>query len=688
VSSTLDISNLIYDTWAPLSYKSTVATSRATSAMTPTWVGTANQRRLAALCVLRAYIDNIARLHIAAITSIGQLPPSTNPDLATIIQSAEDPRKNHREYGDPAVLVATAVDRLLGEDVAIVVPDAADEPPDAPEVSPEPEDPGPDAGPVERRLYEVTHARWETEANQTIDEWESEVADHDAAVERQRWLREEWAGPEQFVAKLYEAEFDAVGLGDGVYALGWSNTKRRPRVTVYDPGFYFPVLDDGADDDYPRRVHIAWEYEDFDGDRYVRRITWSLGPIGGQVDAVGEPVIDAEGLPLVLDGDILDDDGNPSRVYPWHAGSDEPSNLTCYMTDAVWQLADVNAHNPDELDPGKAIYQVNEDGQVIRDLDLRIDFIPVVHVPNTPASKEHWGRSILLSVAQLLDDIQATDTDLSAAAATTGVPPIVLKGTKKTGGVLSVRPGEVWETGENGGLDVLDTSKSLVALSTHRKDLLDRLSVNSRVPAEILGRVQASQVPSGITLVIAFGPLRSLVRVMRLTRIEKYPLVLKFVQRLAQVGGVLPAGPVPRAEVAFGSFIPNDKTVLITDVRALFEGKIISRQTALEILVEAAVISVDITDEMSRVEAEDFAAAFQLLEATGDEPAVRRRLHLQGEGPRPAVPPEDLRPVKQHFQEPGAPTLPGEPGVAGGTQPGDPGAPQPQPPAPPAAPAQ
>src|SRR5205807_1508934 len=138
---------------------------------------------------------------------------------------------------------------------------------------------------------------------------------------------------ERFGLKLIETERNAIGLGDGVYVLGWSAKKKRPRLRVFDPGFYFPVLEDSDEDEFPSRVHMAWEaVQDERGNyvqvdpgqpspagrstpsvRRVRRITWELAP-----------------LP----------EGEAPRHYPWQDADDEPATVTCYMTDAVWELND------------------------------------------------------------------------------------------------------------------------------------------------------------------------------------------------------------------------------------------------------------------------------------------------------------------------------------------------------------
>ena len=76
------------------------------------------------------------------------------------------------------------------------------------------------------------------------------------------------------------AESDAVSLGDSVYVLAPDAGKQRPRLRVYDPGFYFPdtttLVPGWVEDDYPPIVHIAWEETDADGRIWVVRSTWRM----------------------------------------------------------------------------------------------------------------------------------------------------------------------------------------------------------------------------------------------------------------------------------------------------------------------------------------------------------------------------------------------------------------------------
>ncbi|MFD7236825.1 hypothetical protein ACFWAT_16165 [Streptomyces syringium] len=113
--------------------------------------------------------------------------------------------------------------------------------------------------------------------------------------------------------------------------------------------------------------------------------------------------------------------GTVHRVYPWSAG--RPSPWTCYLTDAEWLLEDLrHGHTLDDLPLGKAHFRTRTDGVLLRRLDLRIDFLPLVHISNSIQDGEHFGQSTLAKVMQTLDELAETDTDSARASATTGAP--------------------------------------------------------------------------------------------------------------------------------------------------------------------------------------------------------------------------------------------------------------------------
>lgn len=584
--------DFVLDAWSPLSHKRVLGGTSVLgrSWVAPSWVGKDHERRIAAYKLLDSYTSNVAR-HFLATTS-------------------DEDMGDHREYGDASLIVQQVLAALIGDDQQVVVEGADDYDPELPD----------DASDDDRAANEAARLAWDA----------------------QEYLRQ-WAADERLGLKIIETERNSIKLGDGVYVLGWSERKKRAHLRVFDPGFYFPVLDDGDEDDYPRRVHIAWEIEDESGGRVrrrVRRITWELGPIEPVPDTEAQAAVGVAVGSVLREGDRLLPDGRIARRYPWQPEGEEPSTVTCYMTDATWDLDEPGPAGVDDFTGSKAQYAVNEDGEVVDRLDLRLDFLPVVHVPNTVALLNHFGQSTLATVLQILDDVQAADTDLSRAASTSATPPIAVGGAPTGGNVDTYGPGQVFHTGEHGRMDVLDTTKGVEVLIKLVEFLLKRLSVNSRVPEAVLGRVSPGEIEAGIILALSFGPLQSMVKEMRLVRDEKYPLVLKFVQRMTMAGNAeaLPAGEVFPARVAFGSYLPVDRAQAVAEVTGLLNAHAISLETAISMLIEAGFAIDDAREEVRRIREEDFESANAMLDATGDPQAVRDRLGLKGPPPEPPAP--------------------------------------------------
>lgn len=591
--------NFVQDPWAPLSYKTPIGDTEwgAAHIIAMGWAK-GHGRRLNAYKILQSYLDNQSRHFSTA---------STEKEL-----------RDRREYGDAALIVEQVLSALLGDDQEIFVPDAANLGALKDQDSPTPE-----------QVVELEFTQ--------------------RAAAREEELRE-WAEDEKFRLKILETEGNAVGLGDGVYVLGLSRSKRRTQVRVYNPSFYFPVILDESAGDFPSRVHLAWEVVEDEGDwvqvdpdnpnppdvattnvRRLRRITYELRTL------------------------------DTPRRYRWQEEDEEPSSVACFMTDAIWSLE--TGESIDSLASASAVYLRNEDGIEINNLDLQIDFIPVVHIPDTASFQHHFGRSVLSRTLQLLDDIQNADTDKQGASELVATPAIALSGLASDEETETYGPGTVFRVGD-GSMNVLDTSGSLTAIASHLDQLLDRLSVNSRVSDAVLGRVKG-QVPSGIALALSFGPLQSMIQHMRLVRNDKYPLLLKFVQKMMVAGGFLEDPHIYDARLSFGSFLPVDKALAVSNISALLTAKAISRHTAIELLIEAGFTIDDADEEVQRVQREDFAGANDLLAALGSEQAVFEYLDrdIPGEGfRRPVQPPEPS------LESIPAPTPPGGSAPGGGDE--------------------
>ncbi|WP_268987080.1 hypothetical protein [Streptomyces hygroscopicus] len=540
------------DAWSWLNYKPVMADAgrpghRAIPELVSSWLPSHELRRLAAYKVLASYDNNQA----------GQL----------VAASGDEAALERRELGDAANLVDTALGYLLGSEQTIIVEGAE-------------------------------HADEETPPPGAVE----------AAAVQDR-LRN-WADKELLTFRIQQAERAAVLLGDSVMVLAWNPDKQRPTLRVYDPGFFFPQWDD-EDEDFPSRVHLAWELpadDDAGLKARVRRVTYELGPIAG----------DGEG-----------DEGGGStagmRTYPWEQG--RTSNVTCYLTDAEWLLEDLkNGETLDRLPMDKASFRARPDGTELNRLDLMIDFVPVVHIANTiPDGGEHWGRSVLARVLQALDELAATDSDSSAASATTGTPIIGLAGARlpvdrATGKPqeLQVKAGAVWQLGETGRMDALDTSPQLAELRARVDHLLERIAANSRVTAAGLGTLDATEVPSGYALKLALGPLDALVGMMRLAREHKYRLLFKMVQRLYQAGRAegWTAGETLPARLAWAPHTPTDRAAVLEEVVTAYGAGVLSLETAVTMLLKAGYPIKDASQEVARIRAKaEQEAAVRMAEA-------------------------------------------------------------------------
>ncbi|MFF2402694.1 hypothetical protein [Streptomyces goshikiensis] len=594
----MGLRKLITDVWSWLDYKPVMADPRrpgrnAWSDLTSSWVPDEDLRRLSAYRLLAAYDSNQA----------GQVAAITGDDAAG---------EERRELGDASKLIDTALGYLLGSDQTITVPGA--------------EQIGAEAG---------------------------DAQDQAAAVQER--LRA-WAETELLPLRLQQAERTAILLGDAVYSLAWDPAKGRVLLRTWDPGLYFPEWPDDEQDagGFPTRVHLAWEIPE-DVRRgtkaRLRRITYEIGPIAPASRPATtkdgapfrEPILGEGGDALLVPGDAQDlTTGVITRTYPWAAGRTSP--YTCYLTDAEWDLDDLKHSDLlYDLPLHKATFRVRADGEVLHRLDLQVDFIPLIHITNhIPHSGDHWGKPTLATVLQALDELSATDTDSSAASATTGSPIIGLAGARlpidrNTGQPLpvKVRAGTVWQLNDGGRMDVLDTSSQLAELRSRVDHVLDRIAANSRLTSAGLGTLDPTALPSGYALQLALGPLDSLVAAMRLARAHKYVILLRMVQRLHQAGQAAgwPAGESVPAQLAWGPHTPTDRAAVLDEVVKGVGAGVLSLETGVRMLQDAGYPIDDAQHEIELIQARAFEAAARLADATGDNRAVRTYLGLPDADP-------------------------------------------------------
>ena len=598
---------VIIDQWSKLSHKAPVGqpNDQANLILAPTWVPAGERRRLAAYIVRAAYLENVARLLL--------------PQAVT-----DADRDKHREYGDPSAFLDRLVGAVLGDGWAITVDGADDDLLDGPALPPKPQPAAPDADPIEARVATAKLAAWEALAAAEVDAWEQALAEQPMLQRRQDELRA-WADAVQFAASLHEGEQTTAGLGDGVYVL-WPRHGDWPLVEVHDPGVYFPQLTDHDRGEFPSVVHLAWEFTQLvDGvaKPFVRRLTWQLvdltmervtfDPSGALVwtDAAGAPLPDGT-IPTDLPAnDTISADGIVERTLPWHQPDTPPARMTCVFSNGVWPLDAVQQGKVDALDPDKAVWDAWR-------VDLGVDFIPVVHVPNTPAGDSHYGDGALDAVAQLLDDMAQNDTRIMGGSAFLGLPMIGVTGANVDGVV--VEPGRTVGLPDGGRMDTLDLSAGIEKLMALGDRLEERLSRNTGAPAEVMGKA-STDTASGVHLALKYAPWAQVVSTLRIPRGPKHALILKFAQRLAQVARredgtpVLEPGPTPTARVTYGGFLPFNKAETVTMVATALQAHAISLQTAVALLVAAGLPIDDARAEVERIKAEHPEAAKAIAEA-------------------------------------------------------------------------
>lgn len=581
------------DQWTPLEHKQPLADPQRHGVAADWAPDPTDQRRIAAYYILACYLNNAARR---------MLPKKR--------------REAHREYGDPALHVGRVVAGILGDQWGITIDGATLDASDGPPIQPPPPEPGPDAHRIEQAVYETKLRVWERDSQEALDGWLTEIEGLPDLRYRLDALRE-WAERRQFAGRVVEAETDAVGYGDTVYAL-WPQQDDWPKLSIVAPDSYFPVLRDDDASEYPDRVDIAWEFLDDDGEPWLRRRTWRLVDLAAlrtTVDDDGELAWDGlgEGERVVVDGD-----GTPTveRWQPWHTDGEPGATRTCIYTEDIWLLRDLSGEKLRDL-PGHAAHQVTAP------TDLGVDFIPLVHIPNTPASQGVWGESGISPVAQVADDIALNDRDAMQASRYLSDPTIFASGVTGTIGDF-VAPGMFIRSGsEHGRMDVLDLSGGLQKLTEAGDRLQDRYWQNAAMPAEMVGRIdETNAAVSGVALALRFAPFAQAVAILRMVREPKYQLLLKFAQRLAQVAGALEPGPTPVARLEFGSFLPTNRLETMRIVAEGLRAHAISRDTGIALLVAAGFPVDDAHTELERIQAVDAETARAMADATGSEQAA------------------------------------------------------------------
>lgn len=589
--------DLIIDLWSGLDHKVGMGKTSGGIQAAPPWVKDPGDiRRLNAYTRIHAYLENVAREFLA--------PDTRDPQRAA----------RWREYGDGRVMVERIAAAMIGSDASVGIVGADQPVPDAPDIRPAPTPPAEGLEDFEQQIrqavYEAASVAWQAEAEATLEAWLADLEALPKLKAREAWLQR-WATDEHFLAKVREIEREGVvPLGSGVMVFGWDAARSRPGVEIFEPDVYFPVRSTAGPGEFPAKVHLAWQYEEDDGSgtllKYVRRITYELVPV-----EVGEGVEDP--APGVDRGD-----------QPRYLGPDDTWTHSCLLSDGTWLVDDFDKVNgvEDGAEWAQVVLRAGEPPVEVKQLAIGLDFIPVIHVPNTQATLTHFGRSIIPALAQLLDELAATDADEAMASRWAGQPPLVVKGLEPGRDALDLSPGGgAVRTGPGGGIETIPMAQNLEQLGARIQALLKRLSVNGSVPEGLIGRVDAAEVPSGLALTLSFTAFEQMVEGGREARRMPYSLALKMVQRIAlqNEDPTLTDDQIYPAELRFGSFMPQDLAGIASIIKTLVDARVLSQATGVRMAQDHGVPVEDVDSEVLAIRQIMTDSALQIADALGAE---------------------------------------------------------------------
>jgi hypothetical protein len=405
----------------------------------------------------------------------------------------------------------------------------------------------------------------------------------DRLTEREKYMLRWWKNNNIFLA-IDENETLCSYLGDCAYLVEWVKEIvngaeiGRPGLRTYDPGFIFPFFgcnDKSLEDNATRvqdRVIIAWQ-----------EISKEIADNVGQTQYfvifrdIYELRIGANGV---------------KKCFRKHG---------YYKYDASAEI-DLNNLVDDNL--------LNQDNKVW--VDLGIDFMPVVLVPNIAVQGHDFGLSNLHFLIGLIDAIINSDTDLKKNSEKLGGASVFVSGkdialardsvTKKPV-AISIQPNTIYPLGEGGSATLLDTSAMQKAILDTKSVLEKKLIRNSNITEIGAGTIDISLASlSTLSIKILLQPLLDMINPMRNQRNCVYSTMFFYVQRLFQTFGTVEergifADPLYDFYLKWGKILPDDDLAQLQEY-ALLE-TLTDTETMLEKMKEDG-FNIDIKKVMER----------------------------------------------------------------------------------------
>lgn len=448
------------------------------------------------------------------------------------------------EVGDPAWLCDKLESKLIGDELKITIP-------------------MPKKLGTDETLLKLIEATEDPEAKGKLQEDLDTILETKALVAQKEAYLQDWWNDYFMFLKLDENEKKCSYLGDCVYYVYWNETTKAPDITTYDPGFCFPYSDINA---------VSFQATDEES-------SVSIGKVKDRFIIAWEEEMNDTTILVYRD------------VYELRVKGD---TFECWRQSAYYRLDGSSGQYIDSLDEGTKV----DDGTDSGWLNLGIDFLPFVWIPNIQRQGEIFGESNLAKIIGVLDTLMTNYTDLDNNSAKLGGAVIALSGKgiklKKdptTGQYeeINIQPNQVFPLGESGRMDVMDTSQMQTALLATVNKGEEIMIRNSQITDIVAGKIDSGNIPSGVALTLLLQPLLDKIRPQRKQRQQHYNKLFQYVQKLYADNGTpeekaVFAGDQLNVLVVFGRLIPLDRETKLKEYILMLN--IFDEETVLNIAKE------------------------------------------------------------------------------------------------------
>jgi len=275
-------------------------------------------------------------------------------------------------------------------------------------------------------------------------------------------------------------------------------------------------------------------------------------------------------------------------VFAWWVGDDR---------DRVWRVASVYRLEAEEAQvlyghrpsgPATEVvevwtaarFQLWLDGAMVRQEPNPYGFIPFIIFPNLREPKSFWGISDIPVMRPAAEELNRAMSALSNILELSGNPIAVLENIDRAEDI-AVQPGAVWELPQSARAYLLDLlAGGGVRLHIDYIEQVRRaLHDLSESPRSSFGDNERQL--SGVALEMEMHPLLQKVKRKRLIRTAVYQKRNEMVLRILERFTGESFAPY-RSRVVWGPVLPQDRSRLIGDERALVDARLHSRRRAMD----------------------------------------------------------------------------------------------------------